>query len=100
MSNDVQNVFDAILKFGHDEDFAPMEKEDFNPTEATAGSDEKVEILRRRKAKGGPGLFRSHRRCPPARELIRPSSRIAIEKGRRVGVPFFVGVIDLANSRA
>ena len=54
MSNDVQNVFDAILKFGHDEDFAPVEKENFDPTEAPAGSDEKIEILRRRIAMGVP----------------------------------------------
>ena len=54
MSNDVQNVFDAILKFGHDEDFAPEVKDDFDPTEAPAGSDEKIEILRRRIAMGVP----------------------------------------------
>lgn len=54
MSNDVQNVFDAILKFGHDEDFAPHESENFDATEAPAGSDEKIEILRRRIAMGVP----------------------------------------------
>ena len=54
MSNDIQNVFDAILKYGHDEDFAPMESEEFAATEAPAGSDEKIEILRKRIAMGVP----------------------------------------------
>ena len=34
----VQNVFEAILKYGHDEDFAPAESEEFEPTSAPAGS--------------------------------------------------------------
>mgnify|MGYP007059384587 CR=1 FL=1 len=50
MSSEVQNVFDAILKYGHDEDFVPNEQ--FEPTDAPAGSDEKIEILRRRIAEG------------------------------------------------
>ena len=54
MPNKVQNVFDAILKYGHDEDFLPHETEEFNPTDAPAGSDEKIEILRRRIAEGVP----------------------------------------------
>lgn len=54
MSNEVQNVFDAILKYGHDEDFAPEERDDFEPTDAPAGSDEKIETLRRRIAEGVP----------------------------------------------
>lgn len=53
MSN-VQNVFEAILKYGHDEDFAPEASEDFAPTEAPAGSDEKIEMLRRRVEMGVP----------------------------------------------
>lgn len=54
MSNEVQNVFDAILKYGHDEDFFPSEKDEFSPTDAPAGSDAKIEILRRRIAEGVP----------------------------------------------
>lgn len=53
MSN-VQNVFDAILKYGHDEDFAPAESEEFEPTDAPAGSEDKIEILRRRIEEGVP----------------------------------------------
>ena len=53
MSN-VQNVFEAILKYGHDEDFAPFESDEFHPTNAPAGSDEKIEILRRRVESGLP----------------------------------------------
>lgn len=50
----VRNVFEAILKYGHDEDFAPAESQEFNPTDAPAGSAEKIEILRRRIELGLP----------------------------------------------
>jgi hypothetical protein len=50
----VQNVFEAILKYGHDEDFMPTTSEEFEPTEAPAGSEEKIEILRRRIEQGVP----------------------------------------------
>jgi hypothetical protein len=50
----VQNVFEAILKYGHDEDFMPAATEEFEPTEAPAGSEEKIEILRRRIEQGVP----------------------------------------------
>jgi hypothetical protein len=53
MSN-VRNVFDAILKYGHDEDFAPEADSTFSPTDAPAGSPEKIEILRRRIELGLP----------------------------------------------
>jgi len=50
----MRNVFDAIVEFGHDEDFAPTETGEFQPTEAPAGSQEKLEILARRIASGVP----------------------------------------------
>ena len=50
----VRNVFEAILKFGHDEDFFPEEREDFQATDAPAGSPEKIEILRSRLEMGQP----------------------------------------------
>ena len=53
MSN-VNNVFDAILKYGHDEDFMPSDREDFEPTDAPAGSEDKIAILRRRIEQGMP----------------------------------------------
>jgi hypothetical protein len=53
MSN-VRNVFEAILKYGHDEDFSPVASENFEPTDAPAGSPEKIEILRRRVELGLP----------------------------------------------
>ena len=46
--HNVKNVFEAILKYGHDEDFVPDDSDLFEPTDAPAGSDEKIEILRRR----------------------------------------------------
>ena len=53
-SQQVNNVFEAILKYGHDEDFAPVEGDDFQPTDAPAGSGEKIEALRRRVELGEP----------------------------------------------
>jgi len=49
-----KNVFEAILRYGHDEDFAPQHSSDFHPTDAPAGSQEKIEILRRRVELGQP----------------------------------------------
>ena len=49
-----KNVFEAILKYGHDEDFAPFAGRDFTPTDAPAGSKEKIEILARRIEMGMP----------------------------------------------
>ncbi len=51
----VNNVFEAILKYGHDEDFAPCaESADFKPTDAPAGSPAKIEELRKRVELGLP----------------------------------------------
>ncbi len=50
----IKNVFEAILEYGHDEDFVPHESEDFGATDAPAGSDEKIEILRTRVEMGQP----------------------------------------------
>ena len=52
--SEVRNVFEAILKYGHDEDFAPIEGDEFEATNAPAGSDEKLAILRRRVEQGTP----------------------------------------------
>lgn len=52
--NNCKNVFEAILKYGHDEDFAPGQSLDFRPTDAPAGSEAKIEMLRRRVELGLP----------------------------------------------
>ncbi len=45
----IRNVFEAILKYGHDEDFDPNDAaNEFEPTDAPAGSPEKIEVLRKR----------------------------------------------------
>ena len=57
MSNakkNITNVFEAILEYGHDEDFVPNESGDFSGTDAPAGSDEKIQALRQRVLKGQP----------------------------------------------
>lgn len=50
----MRNVFEAILEFGHDEDFAPADSEEFAPTEAPAGSPAKLEVMAERIAMGLP----------------------------------------------
>jgi hypothetical protein len=50
----VRNVFEAILRYGHDEDFNPEPVGNFEPTDAAAGSPEKIETLRRRIELGLP----------------------------------------------
>ncbi len=52
--NNVNNVFEAILQYGHDEDFIPHETDEFSSTEAPAGSWDKIEILRQRVEMGTP----------------------------------------------
>lgn len=51
---EMQNVFDAINRDGHDEDFVPMECDSFVPTDLAAGTPEKMELLRRRVEMGVP----------------------------------------------
>ena len=58
----MRNVFEAILEFGHDEDFAPVVKDEFTATGAPAGSVEKLEILARRVQLGVP-LWHPDDRC-------------------------------------
>ena len=51
----IKNVFEAILKYGHDEDFDPNDGSAyFEPTDAPAGSPEKIEVLRQRVELGLP----------------------------------------------
>jgi hypothetical protein len=50
----MRNVFEAILKYGHDEDFVPDVEGDFIPTEAPAGSRKKLDILAERVQQGVP----------------------------------------------
>ncbi len=50
----MRNVFEAISTFGHDEDFSPLETDEFEPTEAPAGSRAKLDVLARRVEQGLP----------------------------------------------
>ncbi len=50
----LKNVFEAILKYGHDEDFAPHVDDHFGATQAPAGSREKLEVLAERIRSGHP----------------------------------------------
>lgn len=61
MSDVCKNVFEAILKYGHDEDFDPAVDDCFHPTDAPAGSTEKIEVLRKRVELGQPLWHRDDR---------------------------------------
>ena len=50
----IKNVFEAILEYGHDEDFVPKESNEFTSTDAPAGSEAKIEMLRNRVLEGMP----------------------------------------------
>jgi hypothetical protein len=50
----VKNVFEAILKYGHDEDFSPDGTTEFQCTQSPAGSREKLEVLAERVRRGEP----------------------------------------------
>jgi len=58
----MRNVFEAILQCGHDEDFVPLESDDFLPTDAPAGSPAKIQILAERVQRGMP-LWHKLDRC-------------------------------------
>ena len=50
----MRNVFEAISMFGHDEDFSPIESDEFDFTAAPAGSREKLDVLAERVRQGLP----------------------------------------------
>ena len=52
--DEIKNVFEAILKYGHDEDFAPNVDVDFVGTTCPAGSREKLDVLAERVRRGQP----------------------------------------------
>ena len=50
----MRNVFEAILECGHDEDFNPVECDEFSRTDAPAGSKAKIDMLAERVMRGLP----------------------------------------------
>jgi len=50
----MRNVFEAILECGHDEDFVPMTTDEFTPTQAPAGSRQKLDVMAERVRRGEP----------------------------------------------
>jgi hypothetical protein len=49
-----RNVFETILQYGHDEGFAPVENDEFVPTDAPAGSRAKIDAMAQRIQMGLP----------------------------------------------
>ena len=65
-----KNVFEAILKYGHDEDFAPKSDETYKATQAPAGTREKLEVLAERSLNGRlPELWQQSQ--PPPKVISR-----------------------------
>lgn len=58
----MRNVFEAIIEYGHDEAFEPAFSQDFDSTDAPAGSNEKIQILAGRLQMGVP-LWHPEDRC-------------------------------------
>jgi hypothetical protein len=50
----LKNVFETILKYGHDEDFAPSVDRNFKSTQAPAGTREKLDVMADRVRAGYP----------------------------------------------
>ncbi len=76
-SKRVTNVYEAILKYGSDEEFSPLADSGFSATNAPAGSEDKIELLRARVEQGQP-LWHTDDRCDysglrgAVRQRIRP----------------------------
>ena len=50
----LKNVFETILKYGHDEDFAPVAGKEFQGTQEPAGSRAKLDVMAERVRRGEP----------------------------------------------
>jgi len=50
----LRNVFEAILTYGHDEDFVPYAGKSFDATQEPAGSREKLDVMADRVLRGEP----------------------------------------------
>ena len=58
---ETRNVFEEILKMGHDEEFVPTRTKDFLQTDAAAGSREKIEVMAQRALRGEPIMHEEDR---------------------------------------
>lgn len=50
----MRNVFETILENGHDEEFVPVETDEFVSTDAPAGSRSKLDVMAARVMRGEP----------------------------------------------
>ena len=83
------NVFEAIRRVGHDEDFEGVATPEFQPTQAKGGSWEKIQVLRYRVERGWP-LWHpdDSKECDRARGARMPSDYVlqVVRVGRRKGL--------------
>lgn len=81
----MQNVFEYLLRLGHDEDFQPRIDDRFEPTDAPMGSKEKIEVLAQRAQLGLP-LWHPHDRSAcslpddACQRFLRQLERMPMEK--------------------
>jgi hypothetical protein len=50
----LRNVFEAIITYGHDEDFIPFASVEFDETQAPAGTRAKLDVMADRVLRGEP----------------------------------------------
>ncbi len=82
----IRNVIEAIHLFGHDEDFYPQPHDGWQPTDAIAGSSEKIAVLRSRIEQGMPlfhPLDNRYCRCPSVLQKKSPTIRVIEIRHRR-----------------
>lgn len=82
----IRNVIEAIRIVGHDEDFYPQPRDDWQPTDAIAGSSEKIAVLRSRIEQGMPlfhPLDNRYCRCPSALQKKTATIRVIELRHRR-----------------
>ena len=80
-----KNVFEAIVTYGHDEDYKPKPSK---PTDAAPGTDEKIAVLRKR-VEDGEELFNKKDRWHYEDQTapIRPYDRVYPFQAKCVGRP-------------
>ena len=82
----MKNVFQHLLRLGHDEDFQPHIDQRFTPTDAPIGSQEKIAVLAHRAQLGLP--------------LWHPQDRSASSLPDEVCIRFFKEVLLAQRSRS
>lgn len=77
-------IFDAIKRYGHDEDFEGIPDDRFQPTRAIPGSEEKIKVFQRRVELGHPLYHQDDLHAgPPAVPWEVPVAQTWVEDARK-----------------